>query len=94
MGCFSQTLPVIIYILLIILIVVSIVVLIRSFITLQKFDKLIENANSKIDSLQNLCNIIDSASDTFAMVSDKIVGLVVGGISKIFNKKKEDDRDE
>lgn len=90
MSCFEQSLPIIVYFLLIILVIVLIVVLVRAFFVLNKVDKMIDNVNDKINSLENLFSIIDGATDTFALISDKIVGFISAGIGKLFKKKEED----
>lgn len=93
MSCFEQSLPVIIYLLLIILIIVLIVVLIKAYFVLHRVDKVVDNVNEKVNSLENLFSVIDNATDTFALISDKVVGAITLGISKLF-RKKEDDKDE
>ncbi|MDD3341920.1 MAG: hypothetical protein PHN72_07035 [Bacilli bacterium] len=93
MGYEAEVLSVIVYVLLIILILVGIAVLLRTFFTLKKVDKLIETANERVDSLQNLFSIMDSATDTFAFLGDKIVGTLTHAISNLF-KRKEDKKDE
>lgn len=93
MECLSQTFPVIIDFLLIILLVVLIFILIRFAFTLQKIDKLIDDVQIKINSLQNVFDIIDHTTDYFSLMSDKIIGFVMNGISKLF-KRKEDEKSE
>lgn len=89
----ASMLSVIVYVLLIILILVAIAVLVRTFFTLKKVDKLIESANERVDSLENLFSVMDSATDAFAFLSEKLVGLFTNAVSKIF-KGKEDKKDE
>jgi len=93
-NCFEQSLPIIIYLLLIILIIVLIIVLMKSYYTLNKVNKLIDNVNDKVGSLGNVLNILDNATDTFSLMSDKMVGLVVSGVQKIFKKRGEKEEDE
>lgn len=93
MSCLEQTLPIIIYILLIILLIVLIVFLVRSLVLLGKVDRVIDNVEDKVNRLEGFFSVIDNATDVFAMMSDKLVGFVVGGIHKLF-KKKEEKKDE
>lgn len=90
MSCFEQSLPIIVYLLLILLVIVLIIVLVRAFFVLNKVDKMVDNVNDRINSLESLFSIIDGATDTFALISDKLVGLVSTGIGKLFKKKEED----
>lgn len=90
MACLLETLPVIIYFLLIILIVVLIAVSIKSYSILEKVDKLIDNATDKVNSLNGFFSVMDKATDTISILSDKLVTVIVSSIQKIFTKKEED----
>jgi hypothetical protein len=92
--CLEMALPIIIYLLLIILIVVFIMVLVKSYNTLGRVNKLIDNVNDRVGSLENVLNILDNATDTFSHLSDKLVGLIIGGVQKIFKKKGDIEEDE
>lgn len=94
MEALNQTLPVIIYILLIILIVVLIVFMVKAFNTLKKIDTTIDDVNSKMSKLNGIFSIVDRSADAINMVTDRVIGTISDGISKIFkkrNKKKEED---
>ena len=94
MEAFTQTLPVIIYILLIILIVVLIVFMIKAFDTLKKIDLTIEDVNAKMSKLNGVFSIVDRSADAINMVTDKMIGVITSSISKIFkskSKKKEEE---
>lgn len=93
MNCLEQTLPIIIYILLIILLIVLIIFLIRSLALLGKVDRVVNDVSDKVNRLEGLFSVIDNATDVFAMMGDKVVGLIVGGIGRLF-KKKEEKEDE
>lgn len=90
MACLLETLPVIIYFLLIILIVALIAVSIKSYSILEKIDKLVDNATDKVNSLNGFFSIMDKATDTISILSDKLVTVIVSGIQKIFTKKEDD----
>lgn len=93
MWCLEQSLPVIIYILLIILIVVLIAFIVKAYYMLNKVDKVIDHVKERLNSLENLFSMIDNVTDSFASMSNKIVGMLTMGVSKLF-KKKEDDKNE
>lgn len=89
MSCFEQSLPIIIYILLIILLIVLIIFLIKSIVLLGKVDRVVDDVSNKVSRLEGLFGVIDNATDVFAMMGDKVVGLVVGAIGRLFKKKEE-----
>lgn len=89
MSCLSESLPIIIYMLLIILLIVLIVFLIKSIFLLGKVDRIVDDAMDKVNRLEGLFSVIDNATDMFAMMGDKVVGLIVGGIGRLFKKKEE-----
>ena len=90
MACLLETLPVIIYFLLIILIVALIAISIKSYSILEKLDKLIDNAADKVNSLNWFFSVMDKATDTISILSDKLVTVIVSSIQRIFTKKEED----
>ena len=94
---FLQTfLPIIIYILLIILLIVGIILGIRSIQTLNKVDKVVDDVNDKVQSLNGLFNLIDYTTDKIVSVTDKVVDGVTGFIGTLFGgrKRKNDDEEE
>lgn len=97
MELLKNIFPVILYILLIILIIVLIVLVIRMIGTLKKVDRVVDDVNVKVNKLNGLFNIVDTAADTLTVFGDKIVSIITNSISKFFSKKKkkkEDDEDE
>ena len=89
--------PVILYFLLIILVIVLIVLVVRVIGTLKKVDQVVDDVNLKVSKLNGLFEVVDSATDTLSIMSNRIVSLITGGIDKLFTKKKkkkEDDEDE
>lgn len=93
MNCLAQSLPIIIYILLIILLIVLIIFLIKSLILLNKVDRVVEDVSDKVSRLNGLFGVMDHVTDAFALMGDKVVAFIVGGIGKLF-KKKEEKKDE
>lgn len=89
-------LPLVIYILLIILLVVGIVLGIKTIITMNKVEKIVEDVNEKVASLNPLFNIIDFTTDKIASFTDRVVDAASSIFGKLFlkGKKKEDKEDE
>ena len=87
MEALMQTLPVIIYILLIILIVILIIFMIKAFDTLKKIDTTIDDVNSKMNKLNGVFSIVDRSADAINTVTDKMISVISGGITKIFKSR-------
>ncbi len=96
MISFLQTfLPIIIYFLLIILLIIGIILGIRSIQTLNKVDKVVDDVNDKVQSLNGFFNLIDFTTDKIVSVTDKVVEGISGLIGAIFKRKnKKIDNDE
>ena len=98
MISFLQTfLPIIIYFLLIILLFFVIILGIRSIQTLNKVDKVVDDVNDKVQSLNGFFNLIDFTTDKIVSVTDKVVEGISGLIGTLFkrkNKKIDDDEEE
>lgn len=88
--------PVILYILLSILLVALIVLTIRIMTTLKRVDAAIDDYNEKSKKLNGLFEIIDSTTDTISSLSDRLVSIIINGVSGLFKKrkKKEEKEDE
>lgn len=89
-------LPLVIYILLIILLLVGIILGIKTIITMNKVEKVVDNVNEKVESLNNVFNLIDFTTDKLAAFTDRIVDIVGTIFSKLLFKKKrkKDDYEE
>jgi len=92
----TNILPIIIYFLLIILLVVGIILGIRTINTMKKVEKVVDNVNEKITSLNGLFQVFDFAADKLAGLTDKIVDGIAFLGSRIFfgNKKKKKEKEE
>ena len=87
-----QFLPIIIYILLIIILVIGIILGVKSIITINKVEKVVNDVNDKVQSLNGIFSIIDFTTDKLALVTDKLVEGIGGLFSRLFfNKKKGED---
>ena len=89
-----QFLPIVIYFLLIIILVIGIVLGIKSIITITKVEKVVDDVNDKVQSLNSVFSIIDFTTDKLAMISEKVTNGITLFIDKIFKKGKVDEDDE
>ena len=90
----SSLLPIIFYTLLSILVVFVIVFVYKLTKTLDKTNMVLDDIYIKVKKLDNLFEVIDRGADTLNMVTNKVVEGVVGAVSKLFKKKREDEEDE
>lgn len=82
-------LPIIIYLLLIVVLVVLIILGIQSINAMKKVNKVVDDVNNKVESLNGLFNLIDYSADLLSSFSDKLVDGLSGIISKLFHRKKK-----
>ena len=88
MDFWLSFLPIIIYILLIILLVIGIILGVKSIITIKKVEKVVDDVNNKVESLNGLFHIVDFTTDKLVTITDKLVDGVSTLVSKIFFKNK------
>lgn len=89
MSFWLEFLPIIIYILLIIMLLVGIVLGIKFIITLGKVEKVVDDVNVKVKSLDGIFHIIDNTTDKIVLVTDKVLDGLTSLIAKLFLPKKE-----
>ena len=95
MENYEMIFSIILYVLGSILLITLIVFVIKLMKTLKKVDDAIDDYNEKSKKLDGLFSIIDTTTDTISALSDKLVGVLIKGISNVFKrKKKEDESDE
>ena len=92
MSFLLEFLPIVIYILLIIVLVIGIVLAIKCLITLDKVEKVVDNVNDKVRSLDGLFHIIDTTTDRIVLVTDKVVDGVTSLIANLFAPKKKNEK--
>ena len=91
MISFLQTfLPIVIYFLLIILLIVGI----RSIQTLNKVDKVVDDVNDKVQSLNGFFNLVDFTTDKIVSLTDKVVDGISGLIGNVFKRKHTSEDEE
>lgn len=94
MNFLLEFLPIIIYVLLIIVLLIGIVLAIKCLITLDKVEKVVDNVNDKIRTLDGVFNIIDGATDRIVLITDKVVEGLTTLIASIFKSKKDKEKVE
>ena len=82
----STTLPILLYIAGLVLLIVLIIVGIKLIGLLDKFDRIADNIEVKVSSLDGAFNFVDKFSDSVAMVSDSLVSTTVKLLSNVFGK--------
>lgn len=82
-------LPLVIYFLLIIFLVIGIILGIKFIITLNKVEKVVDNVNDKVQSLNGFFHLIDYATDKISLATDKVVDSVVSLFNKLIIKRKK-----
>ena len=93
--------PIVLYLLGAVLLIVLIILGIKLIHTIDKTNKILDDAYTKTKSLNGLFNAIDSITDALSSVSDSLVGAVTSVIGKLFSRKRkssdeneEDEEDE
>lgn len=93
MDFWLSFLPIIIYVLLIILLIIGIILGIKSIITINKVEKVVDDVNEKVESLNGLFQIVDFTTDKLVSITDKVVDGISQIASRLFlrkrNKKEE-----
>ena len=93
MSFLLEFLPIVIYILLIIVLIIGIVLAIKCLITLDKIEKVVDNVNEKVSSLDGLFHIIDTTTDRLVLVTDKVVEGITSLIANLFSPKKKNKKE-
>lgn len=90
----SDLLPIIFYTLLSILVVFIIVFVYKLTKTLDKTNLILDDVYVKVRKLDNLFDIIDRGADTINSMTNRVLDVIVGAVTKVFKKKRKDDEDE
>lgn len=89
MDFLAEFLPILIYLLLICLIIVGIILGVKLIITIDKAQKVIDDAKNKIDTFNGFFNILENATGKVYYVYDKITEGLTKVFDKLFFRKKE-----
>ena len=87
----EEVLPMLFYLFGIATFIVLIILGIRMIQILDRAEKVIDNVEEKVNTLNGIFNVINKVTTSIELISSKVVGSVVGTIEKIFKRKKEDD---
>ena len=87
-------LPIIIYVLLIILLIIGIILGIKSIITINKVEKVVDDVNEKVESLNGLFQLVDFTTDKLVSITDRVIDGISSLASRLFMKKKKNKEDE
>lgn len=94
MDFWLSFLPIIIYVLLIILLIIGIILGIKSIITINKVEKVVDDVNEKVESLNGLFQIVDFTTDKLVSITDKVIDGVSSLASRLFFKKKKNKEED
>ena len=90
----SLILGIITYIFTIILLIVAIIIGIRIIGLTDKAEKIWDDVEEKVNSLNGIFNVVNKVSLGMETIGNKITGTITNLISKVFKKKKEEEEDE
>ena len=94
MEVLSQVLPIIIYILLIGLITIGIIIGVKLIITMNKIERVVDNVEDKVNSLNGLFNIINATTSKMSGIYQKVYDFIGNMVDKVIGlKKRKDDED-
>lgn len=94
MDFWLHFLPIVIYLLLIALLTIGIILGIKTIITMNKLEKVVDNVNEKVESLNSIFSIIDFTTDKIASFTDKVVEVAGNLFSKVLFRKKRNGESE
>ncbi len=86
-------LPVLVYSLLSVLIVVLIVLGIRLLETVNRVNKLLDDVEKKMDSMNGLFNVMDFVTTKATVLTDTIASTIMGAVSNLVKKRKQKKED-
>jgi uncharacterized protein YoxC len=94
MSFLLEFLPIVIYLLLIIVLIIGIILGIKTIITLNKVEHVVDNVNDKVQTLNGFFHIIDFTTDKIALATDKVVEGITNFVTKLlFSKKKNKEKE-
>ena len=94
MDFWLSFLPIVIYLLLIVVLVIIIILGVQSISTMKKVNKVVDDVNNKVESLNGLFSLIDYTADVLSSLSDRLVDGVTGLVTKLFNRKKKREEED
>ena len=92
MEYLQTILPLAVYVLLIVILIVGIILGIKFIKTINKIEKVVDDVNDKVESLNGFFHVIDFTTDRIVALTDLIVDKVSMFITKIFTPNKEENK--
>ena len=92
----NEILPVILYLLGSILLIILIILGIKLINVMNKMERVVDDINTKVSSLNGFFSIIDVTTDKLSLLSDRMVDGISSLIRKLFarkNNKEEEKKD-
>lgn len=93
MEFLNAFLPIVLYIFGIALLIVLIVLGIRLIQTIDRANRLLDDVEEKVSTLNNFFHLIDTITDNISFLSDRVVDAVSNVITKLFRRKKKEEDD-
>ena len=93
MGFLNEFLPIIVNILLIVLITILIVIAIKVSRTMDKVDKIVDDVDDKMKSLDPVFDLVEGVTSKTTLISDRVLSFVLSVVNKLFKNKKDDKED-
>ncbi len=90
----SLILGIITYIFTIILLIVAIIIGIRVIGLTEKADKVLDDIQEKVNSLNGMFSVVNKVSSSMELISSKIASAVANLIGKVLKRKKEDEEED
>ena len=86
-------LPIVLYIFGIVLLIVLIILGIRLIQTIDRTNRLLDDVEEKVNTLNGFFHLIDTITDNLSFLSDKIVDTVSNVITRLFKRKKKEEEE-
>ena len=75
----------------IILLVVVIVLAIRLIQVIDKAERILDNVEDKVNTLNGVFSVINKTTSGLDLISNKFIGVITDFLAKLFKRKKEED---
>ena len=86
-------LPITLYIVAIITLIIIMVLGIKLIGVLNKIERVVDNVEEKVNSLNLAFSIIDKATEGITTIGNTVLGAVNKAVTKVFNRKNENEED-
>ena len=94
MSELSVVLPILVYILLSVLLVVLIILGIKAIGLMDRTNRILDNVETKVNSLNGLFMVIDKFTDGISGITNKMVDGISNLITHIFKRKKKEEESD